>query len=168
MSITTQDVGVFRIYIKAPIQKVWDYIVDPAFNGTYGYGAPSLYDLSSGGKYECPSTPAMLKIGAPPVMVDGKVIQSDPPKLLVQTWKAYFTPETIAEGEQTVTWELDEDDHGLTSVTLTHEYAKAPVSRVFVTATGEGEQGGGGGGWAWILSDLKTVLETGKSNVAPH
>ncbi len=45
MTTTATDTAVFRIYINAPIDKVWAHIVDPAFNGTYAYGAPAYYDL---------------------------------------------------------------------------------------------------------------------------
>lgn len=166
MSIdTSRDAEVFRIFIKAPIQKVWDYIVDPEFNGKYAYMAPASYDLTPGGQYLCLSSPEMVEFGAPPTMCDGEVLQADPPKLLVQTWGAYFTPETVAEGKRKLTWELHEDDHGLTRVTVTHELENAPVTRVFVTGSDD-ESPGGGGGWAWILSDLKHVLETGASMVS--
>lgn len=162
MTITTTDTAVFRIFIKAPIDKVWAYIVDPAFNGTYAYGAPSSYDLVPGGKFETPSTPGMLEFGAPAVMCDGEVVEVDAPHRLVQKWAAYFTPETIAEGARTVTWELEEED-GLTKVTVTHDVTNAPTMRLFVTGSGDGGAGGDGGGWPWILSDLKSVLETGVS-----
>lgn len=154
------DTAVFRIFIKAPIDRVWAYIVDPALNGTYGYGAPAFYELNPGGSYTCPSSPQMLEFGAPEMMCDGKVIESDAPHRLVQTWGNYFTPESTAEGHRTVTWELHEDD-GVTRVTLTHDLHDAPLTAHFVTGAGEGGAGGDGGGWAWILSDLKTVLETG-------
>jgi len=165
MTTTATDTAVFRIYINAPIDKVWAHIVDPAFNGTYAYGAPAYYDLVPGGKFEVPSTPEMLAIGAPPVMCDGEVVEVDAPHRLVQKWAAYFTPESIAEGARTVTWEL-EDENGVTKVTLTHDVTNAPAMRLFVTGAGEGGAGGDGGGWFYILSDLKTVLETGASFVA--
>jgi len=157
MTTTTADTAVFRIYIKAPIEKVWAYIVDPELNGTYAYGTQSFYDLVPGGTFTCPSSPAMKEFGSPDVMCDGEVIQSDAPKLLVQTWANYFTPETVAEGARTLTWELEEEE-GVTRVTVTHDVTNAPATRVFITGAGEG---GAGGGWPWILSDLKTILETG-------
>ena len=82
--MTSTDTAVFRIYIKAPIDKVWAYIVDPEFNGRYAYGTPSHYDLRPGGGFETPSTPQMIERGAPPVMCDGEVIEVDAPHRLVQ------------------------------------------------------------------------------------
>ena len=44
---------------------------------------------------------------------------------------------------------------------LTHELDGAPKLAALVGGTYAGESGGGG--HAWVLSDLKTLLETGKS-----
>ncbi len=158
----TTDTAVFRIYIKAPIDRVWTYIVDPERNGTYAYRTPSHYDLVPGGRFETPSSPDMVQRGAPPVMCDGEVIEVDAPHRLVQTWTAYFTPESVAEGARTVTWELQEMD-GVTRVTVTHDVTDAPSTRLFITGSGDGGTGADGGGWSYILSDLKSVLETGLS-----
>ena len=56
---TQTTVTVHRIYINAPVKKVWDAITDPAWNGRYGYHAPSKYNLKPGGLYSVPSTPEM-------------------------------------------------------------------------------------------------------------
>lgn len=165
MTTTTTDTAVFRIYIKAPIDKVWAYIVDPELNGTYAYRAPGYYDLVPGGRYEVPATAAMQEYGGPAIMCDGEVVEVDAPYRLVQKWAAYFTPESIAEGARIVTWELEEEN-GVTKVTLTHDLADAPSTRLFVTGAGDGGTAGDGAGWFWILSDLKTVLETGTSFAA--
>ena len=52
-----------------------------------------------------------------------------------------------------------EDAGGVTRLTLIHELENAPK----VAALGRRRAGreGAGGGWAWMLSDLKTLLETG-------
>ncbi len=163
--MSTATTETFRIYIKAPIDKVWAHIVEPAYNGRYAYMAAAQYDLTPGGEYVCRSTPDMLQFGAPEVMCFGKIIESNPPKRFVQTWAANFTPETIAEGTRTLTWDLHEDDHGVTSVTVVHDLTAAPKTRLFVTGTGDPSEGGGGG-WAWILSDLKSLIETSSSMFA--
>jgi uncharacterized protein YndB with AHSA1/START domain len=165
MTNTTQTsqttVTVHRIYIKAPIQQVWDAITDPAWNGRYGYGAPSDYDLRPGGLYAVRSTPEMVGFGAPEVLIDGEVLQSDPPTRLVQTWRAFFTPDTAAEGFTQLTWDLHEEQPGLTRLTVIHDVTDKP--NVAAATTNDANLQEGGGGWAWILSDLKTLLETGQS-----
>jgi hypothetical protein len=44
-------------------------------------------------------------------------------------------------------------------LTVTHDLAGAP--RLAAVVGGAMEAEGAGGGWGWILSDLKTLLETG-------
>ena len=48
---------------------------------------------------------------------------------------------------------------GVTKLTVTHEVEGAPKLAVMIT--GEQEDTGAGGGWSWVLSDLKSLLETG-------
>ncbi len=93
------------------------------------------------------------------VLIDGEVIESDPPKKLVQTWRALWDPEVMAEGFRRVTWEIEPGKGGVTTLTLTHELQDAPRTAAQVS----GQIKEAGGGWSFILSDLKTLLETGKS-----
>lgn len=154
---TTQ---VYTVYIKSSPEKVWRAITDPEWNGQYGYRAVADYDLTPGGSYAVHASPAMVEHGAPDLMIDGEVLESDPPKRLVQTWRAFFSPETVAEGARRLTWELELEADEVTKLTLTHELEGAPVTGLQVAGA---NPEGGGGGWAWILSDLKTWLESGSS-----
>jgi uncharacterized protein YndB with AHSA1/START domain len=155
-STTTQ---VHRVFIRATAQQVWDAITDPEWNRRYGYQSPSEYDLRPGGAFRALPNAAMVTHGAPEVIVDGEVISADPPRRLVQTWRALFDPETLAEGPTRLTWELDEQPPGITRLTVTHELEGAPITAIQVA----GENPNAGGGWPFILSDLKTLLETGKA-----
>ena len=85
------------MYIKATPQKVWDAITDPEWNSRYAFKAASNYELRPGGAYRVVSTPEMQSIGAPETLIDGEVLEVDPPHRLVQTWHAYFTPDTASE-----------------------------------------------------------------------
>lgn len=49
----------------------------------------------------------------------------------------------------------------MTKLTVTHELEGAPKLAVLVS--GGLEEFGAGGGWAWVLSDLKSLQETGAS-----
>ena len=44
-------------------------------------------------------------------------------------------------------------------LTVTNDVAGAPITAKMVA----GEVENAGGGWSWVLSDLKTLLETGKA-----
>src|SRR5215210_5774231 len=98
--VTTQ---VYCVYIKATPQKIWDAITRPEWTVRYGYAAPVDYDLRPGGGYRSTPTDEMRKYAAnsgfsmPDVIVDGEVVESDPPRRLVQTWRMLMDPTTAAE-----------------------------------------------------------------------
>jgi uncharacterized protein YndB with AHSA1/START domain len=99
--------------------------------------------------------------GAPDLAVDGEVIEADPPRKLVQTFRLLMDAEIAAEGFTRLTYEISERDGGLSRLTVIHELEGAP--RLATLMAGGMEDEGAGGGWNFILSGLKTVLETGES-----
>ena len=157
ISVATQ---VYRVFIRATPQAIWDAITSPEWTQKYGYGGRAEYDLRPGGAYRALAPEAMLAMGAPEVVVDGEVVEADPPRKLVQTWRPLWDPELIAEGHKRLTWEIADSGDGITALTVTHELEDAPKTAAQVAGTAEREAGGGG--WSWVLSGLKTLLETGK------
>jgi uncharacterized protein YndB with AHSA1/START domain len=163
----TRTVLVNRVYIKTTPERVWQAIVDPEWNGRYGYAAPSVYELHAGGSYRSTASEEMRAYSAehgydvPDVVVDGEVLESDPPRKLVQTFRMLMDPATAAEGFSRLTWEISEISPGVSRLTVTHDVTGAPNLRALVTGAFEDQGAGGGGGWPWILSDLKSLLETG-------
>jgi uncharacterized protein YndB with AHSA1/START domain len=151
--------NVYRVFIQSAPERVWEAITDPEWNDKYGYRARANYELRPGGAYIVDVTPEMAAHGAPDVIIDGEVLECDPPHRLVQTWHASFDPATAAEPTTRLTWELHDLGNGVTELTLTHELEDAPVTNAITS----GQAKEGGGGWAWILSDLKTLLETGRA-----
>ena len=150
---------IHRIYIKASQQAIWDAITNAEWTQRYGYRGLAEYDLRPGGAYRFVANAEMQALGMPEVVVDGKVLEADPPRRLVQTWRFLWDEEIAAEGPIRIIYEIDEDDFGYTRLTVTTELENAPKS---VSAfAGEGRLQQGGGGMNWILSELKTLLETG-------
>jgi uncharacterized protein YndB with AHSA1/START domain len=159
-AVTTQ---VYRIYIKASPQAIWDAITKPEWTQKYGYrGIVEFDQLAPGGKYRFLAPPEMQAMGMPEEVVDGEVIEADPPRKLVQTWRALWAEDIAAEGPTRVTYDIDEDDGGVTRLTVTHEVEGAPVTAAQVGLS-DARMREGGGGWPMILSDLKSLLETGTS-----
>lgn len=152
------EIQVFRIYIEAPIEKVFAAITSSEFSTRFGYGGAVDYDLSEGGDYVSHTTDQMKAMGMGDVAATGRVIEVDPPRRLVQTWVAAWHNE-----ETTLTWELTDYDGRLTGLTLTHDCTGAQPTARDVEGTGDPDQGGGG--WPWILASLKTLLETGRPMV---
>ena len=156
-AVTTQ---VYRVYIKATPQAIWEAITDPAWNQRFGYPGSSEYDLRPGGAFRAVASPAVAEaMRMPEELADGQVLEADPPRRLVQTWRFLFDPELAAEGFTRLTWEIEEDDGGISTLTVTHELENAPKTAAQVGSVARIYQGGGG--WTLVLSDLKTLLETG-------
>jgi len=160
----TKTVHVYRVFIKASQQAIWDAITQPDWIERYGYAARAEYSsLSPGGAYKAFANGAMKAYnrehGYPvqDVIGEGEVIEADPPRKLVQTWHPLFDPETTAEPATRLTYEIEEWPGGTCRLTLTHDVTGAPAA---ARITG-GEDREAGGGWAFVLSDLKTLLETG-------
>ena len=156
-SVTTQ---VYRVYIRATPEAIWNAITKPEWTERYGYGGRAEFDLRPGGGYRGLTSQAMRDMGAPDVAVDGEVIECDPPRRLVQTWRMVMDPEMASEGFTRLTWEIEEGRDGVTRLTVIHDLEGAPKLAVLVG--GQMEAQGAGGGWSWVLSDLKSLLETGK------
>jgi uncharacterized protein YndB with AHSA1/START domain len=150
---------VFEIYIKAPAESVWDAVTNPEWNAKYGYQGAMVYDLRPGGAFKALANPQMLAYGVPEVMIDGEVLECSPPNKLVQTYRFLFSEENKKEGFSKVTWELEQTAAGFTRLTVTHELQNAPQMEAAIKSKFSLD---GGGGWNWILSDLKSLLETGK------
>ncbi len=153
---TTQ---VYRIYIRATPQQVWDAITQPEYVAKYGYGGILEADLRPGGAMKVRASQEFLDAGAPDVIVDGEILEADPPRKLVQTWRMLMDPTMAEEGFTRLTHEIAEVPHAGVRLTVTHELENAPALAAMVAGTQE--DSGAGGGWAWILSDLKSLLETG-------
>jgi uncharacterized protein YndB with AHSA1/START domain len=156
---TGEDTQIYRVSIKATPEAIWDAITSPEWTKKYGYAASAEYDLRPGGGYRALASDAMKAHGGPDVVVDGEVIEADPPRRLVQTWRALWDPDMVAEGAKRLTWEIEAGEGGVTTLTVTHELAGAPRTAAQVA----GRIPEAGGGWSFVLSDLKTLLETGKT-----
>ncbi len=99
-------------------------------------------------------------VQVPDVAVDGTVIEADPPRRLTLSFRMLMDPALAAEGFTRLTYEIEELRAGVAKLTVTHEFENAPKLAALLSGTWEGE--GAGGGWSWVLSELKTLLETGK------
>jgi uncharacterized protein YndB with AHSA1/START domain len=87
----------YRIVINASAQAVWDAITLPEWTEKYGYGGRVEYELKAGGRYSHRASAEMKAMGMPDEMIVGQVIESDPPRKLVQTWHPLFNADFSAE-----------------------------------------------------------------------
>ena len=161
MSTVTATTQIYRVYIRTTPEAVWEAITKPEWTERYGYGGVADYELRVGGRANAKPGAAMREYpGVPDVIIDGEFLEVDPPRKLVQTWRMLMDETMKAEGFTKLTYEIESLDGGVTKLTIIHELDGAPMLASMVA--GEAESSGAGGGWAWVLSDLKTVLESGK------
>ncbi len=153
-------VQMYRVYIKAPPEAVWTAITEPEWTVRYGYAPLVEYDLRADGAFRAYANEGMKALGCPEVISDGEVVEADPPRRLVQTWRMTMTPEMAAEAFTRVTFDLAQVRGGVTRLTVTHDVSGAPMWATVMR--GDSEPTGAGGGWSEILSGLKTLLETGE------
>ena len=157
---TATTTQVYRVWIKATPEAIWDAITKPEWTARYGYGGIADYDLQPGRPFVVhPSEPMASMEGVPDDIIDGEVVEADAPRRLALTWRMLMDPGMQAEGFTRLTYEIEPVDGGATRLTVIHELEGAPTLAAMVA--GEHEAEGAGGGWAWVLSDLKSLLETG-------
>ena len=134
---TTQ---VYRVYIKATPEAIWDAITKPEWTERYGYGGRGEYELRPGGAYRGHSSEGMRAHGAPELAVDGEVIEADPPRKLVQTWRMLMDDRMVVEGFTRLTYEIEPRKEGVTRLTVVHELEGAPTLQLLMS--GGMEDGG--------------------------
>jgi uncharacterized protein YndB with AHSA1/START domain len=140
---TAQTTQLYRMYIKATPEAIWEAITTPEFTARYFYGA------------RISVTPDRYRALGPDDAIwgDDGVLEYDPPKKLVHEWRSRYDEELAAEDPSRVTWEIEPQEDGATCLlTVVHDRLEgAPKTAASVS-----------GGWAYILSGLKTLLETGE------
>ena len=136
---TTQ---VYQLYIRATPEQIWDAITRPEWSARYFHGAritvtPDRYDSRS------PDGD---------VWGDEAVLEFDPPRRLVHGWRSMYDSDMAAERTSRVTWEIEPQDGDYCLLTVVHDQLEgAPKTAASVA----------GQGWMGVLSNLKTLLETG-------
>jgi len=135
----------YDIYIAAPAAKVWKGLVDGDITKQYVYGTKFDGKLKKGAPY------AYVGVGDFKV-VDGEILEVEPEKRLVMTWKAHWDDSVGKDRASRVTYELAAAGASTTKLRLVHD----DFDRETATYRGSVE------GWPLMLSSLKSILETGK------
>ena len=137
---------IYEIYIHAPLQRVWDALLDPEFTRQYFHGTTFLSDFRPGSGYR-------NVLPGDRDAVEGVIEEIDPPHRLVMTWHVLYDTALSAEPPGRVEWRLASanDDDSVTRVTLRHgDLALSPLTWEHVRL-----------GWVEILDSFKTLIETG-------
>jgi uncharacterized protein YndB with AHSA1/START domain/biotin operon repressor len=139
---------VFEIYIRTRPERLWQAITDPAVRQRYQFGARVESSWTSGSTYQ------VVHPDAPRALIEGENLEVDPPRRLVQSYRAVWDDDIAAEATSRVTWEIEPVGDSC-RLTVTHDQlAENADPRPY-------------GGWPMILSGLKTWLETGQELTTP-
>ena len=139
---------VFEIYIKTTPERLWQAITDSEMKRMYNFGVGVTSDWTPGSRYEAghPMVPTPI--------CEGENLEVDPPRRLVQSFRALWSEDVKGEGTSRVTYEIEPVGDSC-RLTVTHDQLREGANTELY------------GGWMMILSGLKTLLETGELLTTP-
>ncbi len=135
---------VYVTFIRTTPEKLWSALTSPEVMKEYWFGMHQEAEWKAG-------APWRLVYSDGRVADTGEVVEIDPPRRLVLKWRNEWKPELKSEGYGRCTIELEPID-GAVKLTIAHVMDR-PESK-FIEAVS--------GGWPRILSNLKSLLETGE------
>ena len=141
---------VYVIYIRTTPARLWSALTDPDFVRQYWFGMHHETDWQPGSAWRL-----MHPDGR--VLDAGRVLEADPPNRLVLSWRHHMRPELADEGEANCVITLEPAGNAV-KLSITHTINVAN-SKVIEAVSG---------GWPKILSNLKSLLETGTVLLPPR
>lgn len=143
---------VFEIYIKTTPERLWRAITDPKLRAKYTFGVGVYSDWKPGSSYQARTTDLTVAPNTP--IAEGENLEVDPPRRLVQSFRALWSDDVKQEGTSRVTWEIEPIGDSC-RLTVTHDQLREGANPELY------------GGWPMVLSGLKTLLETGEALTTP-
>ena len=143
---------VYEIYIKTTPERLWQAITDPELRRKYTFGVGVYSTWKPGSSYVGRATDTTVAPNMP--ISEGENLEVDPPRRLVQSFRALWSDDVKREGTSRVTWEIEPIGDSC-RLTVVHDQLR------------EGANDELYGGWPMILSGLKTLLETGEMLTTP-
>ncbi len=143
---------VFEIYIKTTPERLWQAITDPAMRAKYTFGVAVYSDWTRGSSYTSQTTEMNGEAGMP--IAEGENLEVDPPRRLVQSFRALWSDDVKREGTSRVTWDIKPIGDSCRLLVIHDQLREGANDQLY-------------GGWPMVLSGLKTLLETGKMLTTP-
>jgi len=137
------ETQVYALFIRTTPEKLWQALTDGEVTRKYFFGETIHSQWKPGSEWHSTSAEGRRD-------VEGKVLEADPPRRLVITWHILYDEEMAKELSK-VTY-LIEPRGEMCKLSVTHDLAGAPRSAAHVSDDG----------WQWVLSNLKSLLETGE------
>jgi uncharacterized protein YndB with AHSA1/START domain/DNA-binding transcriptional ArsR family regulator len=143
---------VFEIYIKTTPERLWEAITSPEMRAKYTFGVRVESDWTPGSAYTATAGPDTVGPDTP--ISEGENLEVDPPRRLVQSFRALWSDDVKREGTSRVTWDIKPVGDSC-CLTVTHDQLPEGANEELY------------GGWPMVLSGLKTLLETGQTLTTP-
>jgi uncharacterized protein YndB with AHSA1/START domain len=140
---------VYVTYIRTTPERLWSALTSRDFAQQYWRGAYPEADWKLGGAWKL-----VLPDGR--VADSGEIVAFEPCKRLGIRWRNEFRPELKAEGFSLCTMEIEPVDDAV-KLTVTHSIERKGSKLIDAVS----------GGWPQILSNLKSLLETGSVVMGP-
>ena len=134
---------VYVTYIRTTQEKLWSALTDVEFMKQYWFGMHCESQWTPGSSWK-------LVSGDGQIFDAGDIVEAEPPGRLVIRWQHQSEPELKAEGESRCTMELEQIGTAV-RLSITHTIEREPSKLIDAVS----------GGWPKVLSNLKSLLETG-------
>jgi uncharacterized protein YndB with AHSA1/START domain len=135
---------VYVTYIRTTPERLWQALIDPEFTRLFWFETWPESQWKPGAAWR-----VMVPDGR--VADSGEILEFEPHRRLVMTWRNEFKPELHAEGYSRLTFELEKQAESV-KLTIIHEIDKTDSKLIEAVS----------GGWPLILASLKSLLETGE------
>ena len=133
---------VYVTYIRTAREKLWSALTDPEFNKQYWFGCRCESRWAAGSPWKLVSPEGQ-------VLDAGEIVEAEAPRRLVIRWQNQ-KPELKAEGPSLCAIELERSGTAI-KLSITHSIEREP-SKLLTAVSG---------GWPKVISNLKSLLETG-------
>jgi uncharacterized protein YndB with AHSA1/START domain len=135
---------IYVTYIRTTPEKLWSALTtDVNFMKQYWFGVHCQSEWTAGSSWKMVS-------GNGQILDAGEILEAEPPRRLVIRWQHQTRPELKAEGDSLCTMELEPSGTAV-RLSITHSIEREPSKLIEAVS----------GGWPKILSNLKSLLETG-------
>ena len=136
---------VYVTYIRTTPEKLWSALTDVEYIKQYWFGMSGESQWTAGSSWKLVSSDGQI-------FDAGEIVEADPPRRLVIRWRNQIKPELNAEGDSLCTMELEPSGTAV-KLSITHTIEREASN--FIAAVS--------GGWPKIISNLKSLLETGSA-----
>ena len=139
-----RSIFVYVTYIRTTPEKLWSALTDDVeFMKQYWFGVRCESKWTAGSSWKMVSPDGGITDA-------GEVVEAKPPTRLVIRWRHQRNPDLTAEGDSLCTMELEPSGTAV-KLSITHTIEREPSKLIAAVS----------GGWPKIVSNLKSLLETG-------